>query len=116
MRAIAHDFADGDLVDRMWEAIEMNLLVIFEQGLLTKEPNLCHGVTGNALGCEYRERRFLMEYSAKHAVEQGLQDGTYTPSDDPYGLFCGEAGRVWGWLNVLSGEGDERGMIGYNDV
>ena len=115
LKAIAEHF-DEDLGSDMWEACEMAVLWIVERGLLTKEPNLCHGTTGNALGVFHRERKFLMEYIPNDAIEQGLRNGTYTPSDDPYGLFCGEAGRAWGWLNVLSGEDDERGMIGYNDV
>ena len=114
INAIGHHF--DQTVWGMGKAYIKSMWRIMKRGLLTNEPNLCHGVTGNALACWPRERRLLMEYAANDVIEQGLRDGTFTPSGDPYGLFCGEAGRAWGWLNVLSGIDDERGMIGYNDV
>ena len=123
MNAIRHHF--DEIEWGLGEAYVKGVWWIMKRGILTKEPNLCHGITGNALGCGHRERRFLMEFAANDAIKEGLRDGTFTAnegsegseeSDDPYGLFCGEAGRAWGWLNVLSGENDERGMIGYTDV
>ena len=33
--------------------------------------------------------------------------------DDASGLFCGEAGRAWGWC-VATAKGG--GLIGYSDV
>jgi len=58
-----------------------------------------------------------MAYTAADVVAEGKQEGLYIDSDDPYGLFCGEAGRAWGWY-VLMTNGDKglRGMIGYSDV
>ena len=85
-----------------------------KKGLLTKEPNLCHGISGNALALPTPWRAFFLDYTTAEAMEKGLREGSYIPGDDAYGLFCGEAGRAWAWLALVSGQ--ERGMIGFNDV
>lgn len=87
---------------------------VLEKGLLTKQPNLCHGATGNALALPSPYREYFMKYATAEAIDKGLREGVYIPGDDPYGLFCGEAGRAWGWLALVSEE--ERGMIGFSDV
>ena len=89
--------------------------LIFEQGLLTKEPNLCHGSTGNALALPASQREHFMAFTAAEIIAKGKQQGWYIEGDDPYGLFCGLAGRAWGWAQLDSQTG-KVSMIGYDDV
>lgn len=86
---------------------------IKQRGMLTKEPCLCHGATGNALALEGEERKVMMDWTQESVIRQGLEEGWYVNGDDPAGLFCGEAGRAWGWM-VMGGCGE--GMIGFSDV
>ncbi|MCJ1336468.1 hypothetical protein MMC09_001744 [Bachmanniomyces sp. S44760] len=88
--------------------------LIWEKGLLRKEPNLCHGITGNAIALEGGKHDIFMRWTAKSVIDAGIAEGIFYQGDDPHGLFWGEAGRAWGWLTMLVGE--DRGMIGYNDV
>lgn len=89
--------------------------LIFEQGLLSKEPNLCHGNTGNALALPTSQRNHFMAFTTAETIAKGKQQGWYIEGDDPYGLFCGLAGRVWGWAQ-LDSQTEKASMIGYNDV
>ena len=87
---------------------------VWERGVLVKEPCLCHGVTGNAIALDEEDERFrLMNWAQGRMREQFLATGSYVEGDDPWGLFCGEAGRAWGWMVVM---GLGKGMIGYSDV
>ncbi|KAI4248841.1 MAG: hypothetical protein L6R40_000852 [Gallowayella cf. fulva] len=87
---------------------------IWEKGLLTKEPNLCHGVTGNALALNSPQREHFMAFATAEMIAKGKKEGWYIEGSDPYGLFCGEAGRAWGW--VVLDVGRDMGIIGYSDV
>ncbi|MDI1490498.1 MAG: hypothetical protein OHK93_001702 [Ramalina farinacea] len=86
---------------------------IKQRGVPTKEPCLCHGVTGNALALEGEERKMMMDWAQELIVKRYLEQAWYVKGDDPAGLFCGEAGRAWGWM-VVGGWGE--GMIGFSDV
>lgn len=55
-----------------------------------------------------------MAYTAADIVKEGVKKGLFVQGDDPYGLFCGEAGRAWGWYTLVAG--GDKGMIGYSDV
>ncbi|KAL8948004.1 MAG: hypothetical protein Q9222_005772 [Ikaeria aurantiellina] len=87
---------------------------IWDMGLLTKEPCLCHGVTGNAVALTGSQRHHFMAYTTAEMILKGKGDGIYLEGSDPYGLFCGEAGRAWGWA-VLDDHKD-LGLIGYSDI
>ena len=104
---------------RMRTAIQRAQDVIWSRGLLTKEPCLCHGISGNALALEDPARReHFLAYTTQDSVQKGWKEGVYCKSSDPFGLYFGFAGRIWGLL-VLIGEQDGRGMeglIGYSDV
>ena len=56
----------------------------------------------------------MMGFTTQDAVRMGLEQEILVQGDDPYGLFCGEAGRAWAW-SVLAA-GSEVGMIGFSDV
>jgi len=103
-----------NLQPRIDSAIERARRCILEKGLLVKEPSLCHGITGNALALASPQLENFMAYTTAGIIEEFLEEGKYKASDDPFGMFCGEAGRAWGWL-VADGH-TELGLIGYTDV
>ena len=60
------------------------------------------GATGNALALPTPYNEHFMAHTTAEAVSQGVQEGTYIPGNDPYGVFCGEAGRAWVSLLQIS--------------
>ena len=56
-----------------------------------------------------------MAFTTAEAITKGKQHGWYIEGDDPYGLFCGLAGRAWGWAQLDIQTGNVS-MIAYNDV
>jgi len=103
-----------NLADRIDTAIRKGRQVIRERGLLTKEPCLCHGISGNALALEGEELEHFLTYTTKNEIKQMDKDGMLEKSDDPSSLWAGEAGRAWCWAVV--DKGLERRFIGYNDI
>lgn len=96
-------------------AMERGRSEIWEKGLLTKEPNLCHGITGNMLAFEdWEQRRHFMAFATMDAIEAGKRDGKFIPGDDRFGLLWGEGGRAWGWMILDSGR--DLGYPSYTDV
>jgi hypothetical protein len=94
-------FVRATLQDRIDLAIERGRREVWQKGLLRKEPNLCHGITGNMLAFEdWAQREHFMAYTTAQKIEKGISDGTFTAGDDSYGLLWGEAGRAWGWLMI----------------
>ena len=104
---------DPDLSEKMGQAVELGQDCIYQQGLLAKEPCLCHGATGNAVALDGKRQEHLMRWCQRDVVEKCLNNGVFWKSDDEWGLFCGEAGRSWGWMLA---EGLGKGMIGYSDI
>ncbi|KAI4185151.1 MAG: hypothetical protein L6R41_004296 [Letrouitia leprolyta] len=100
----------GMIDDAMVEARKC----IWEKGLLTKAPNLCHGTTANALALTSPQRDHFMAYTTAAMIAKGKVEGWYLEGSDPYGLFCGEAGRACGWAIFEADPG--MGIIGYSDV
>lgn len=110
---------DENLLERINRSIEKGRAHIYNRGLLTKQPCLCHGAIGNALALEGQQRAVFMRWCQMDVVKRGTQEGRYHKGDDEWGLYCGEAGRAWDWLVAGSGEGEGEGegrVIGYNDV
>ncbi|KAL8636728.1 MAG: hypothetical protein Q9228_005909 [Teloschistes exilis] len=87
---------------------------IWEKGLLTKEPNLCHGATSNALALTAPQREHFMAHTTMEMIVKGKKEGWCLEGSDLYGLFCGEAGRAWGWARLDNDKNN--GIIGYSDV
>ena len=113
LKAIQQYFP-SELQEKIGIACKLAEKCIVEKGLLRKEPNLCHGTTGNALALPSPRREHFMMYTTAATIMEGKKSGSYFEGDDPYGLFCGEAGRAWGWA-LLESNSDKR-MIGYTDV
>ena len=90
-----------DLQERIDAAIEKGRQCTWEKGLLTKEPNLCHGITGNAFAFPPGEKRdHFLAYTTEERVRGGYEDGTVQSCD--YGikwsLGFGGIGRAVGWM------------------
>lgn len=81
---------------------------------MIKEPNLCHGTSANALALSSPQREHFMAFTMADIIKKGKNEGWYIEGSDPYGLFCGEAGRAWAWALVQSGK--DLGIIGYSDL
>ncbi|KAL5428774.1 hypothetical protein PMIN04_000641 [Paraphaeosphaeria minitans] len=107
--AIKEYFPEKPLAGRIQAAIEKGQRLIFEKGVIKKEPCLCHGVTGNALALDTDDRNHLLSFATPRAVAEGK----WETSSDPAGLYCGEAGRAWVWSML---DGGRKGFPGYTDV
>jgi len=94
-------------------AIERGRGLIWEKGLLKKEPNICHGITGNALALVGSERGHFLEHATPQKIREGIEAGIFINGDDPFGLLWGAAGRAWVWMNWQIDKGK---CIPYTDV
>ena len=99
--------------DRLPVVLHKARKCIYQRGVLTKQPCLCHGVSGNAIALTGSQRADLMRWARDGVIQLLLKGQDYNAGDDPWGLFCGEAGRAWSWM-VMCGCG--KGMIGYSDL
>jgi lantibiotic modifying enzyme len=96
------------------EGIVRGRKVTWEKGLLTKEPNICHGISGNALALEAGQREHFLCLATPERIKQGVADGTFEKDEDPFGMLWGEAGRAWVWMEVC--DGSEGKLALYSDV
>lgn len=95
-------------------AVDLGRKLIWEKGLLAKEPNICNGIMGNALALEREQRDHFLSFATPERVMQGLGDGTFEADWDPFGALWGEAGRAWTWLEVMDGR--EGRCVVYTDL
>jgi len=102
------------LQSRIDRCIEKGRAAIKERGLLTKEPCLCHGISGNALALEQDDFEHFLSFTTGHEMKAMEKDGMMEKSDDPSGLWTGEAGRAWAW--AVAEKGLDKTLLGYNDV
>ncbi|KAB8542135.1 hypothetical protein FH972_025598 [Carpinus fangiana] len=110
--SIKHYFPD--IEDRLDEYIKTGRAVIKERGLLTKEPGLCHGISGNALALEEPDFEHFLTYTTASEMKALENDGMMERAEDPSSLYTGEAGRAWAW--AVMDKHLERRFIGYNDI
>jgi Lanthionine synthetase C-like protein len=89
---------------RIDAAIALGRKITWEKGLLTKEPNFCHGISGNAIALDAAHREHFLCFATPERIKQGLADGTFERDEDPYGTLWGEAGRAWVWMAVCDKE------------
>ncbi|KAH7321987.1 hypothetical protein BKA65DRAFT_464506 [Rhexocercosporidium sp. MPI-PUGE-AT-0058] len=103
-------------------AIEKGRRCIWEKGVLVKEPNVCHGLLGNALALEGERREHFLGLGTPEEVRKGLEGGKWVKDEDPFGMLWGESGRAWvyAWAWEESEGLHEKGGIGkvplYTDV
>jgi hypothetical protein len=100
---------------RVDAAIAAGRKCIWERGLLTKEPCLCHGISGNALClAKDKEVEHFLTYTTPSEIRAMEDDGMLEKSDDPAGLWMGEAGRAWAW--AVQDQQLPLRFLGYNDI
>ncbi|PMD31268.1 hypothetical protein L207DRAFT_519532 [Hyaloscypha variabilis F] len=104
----------SSLHERIDAAIALGRKITWEKGLLTKEPNFCHGIHGNALALDVVQREHFMSFATPEKIERGLADGTFERDEEPYSTLWGEAGRAWVWMEVW--DGGEGRLPMYSDV
>ena len=103
-----------DVRDEIDAAIKKGRELIWEKGVLRKEPNLCDGTTGNALALVGAQREHFMAQTTDEFIEEGIKEGKYEENSSKCSLMAGMGGQVWGWLVVDKGlEGE---YIGYDVV
>ncbi|KAF2151710.1 hypothetical protein K461DRAFT_294606 [Myriangium duriaei CBS 260.36] len=110
--SIKHHFPN--LADKIDAAIKRGRACIWERGLLTKEPCLCHGISGNALALDDEGCEHFLSYTTGNEMKSMEKDGMLEKSDDPEALWCGEAGRAWAWAVV--DKGLPKRLLGFNDL
>ncbi|KAK6335640.1 hypothetical protein TWF696_002407 [Orbilia brochopaga] len=107
------------LQDRIDAAVDKAKGIVWEKGMLQKEPCLCHGITGNALTLTEPQRSYFLQFATPEEVKSGLEEGRFEKSSDGSGLWWSEAGRAWGWMMVdydAGGRGDSLRDIGFPGV
>ncbi|MBE7181347.1 MAG: LanC-like protein, partial [Terriglobus roseus] len=102
------------LRDRIERCVRKGRECVRERGLLTKEPCLCHGISGNALALEGADFEHFLSYTTGHEIKSLDKDGMMEKSDDPASLWTGEAGRAWAW--AIADKGLEHSLLAYNDI
>jgi hypothetical protein len=89
---------------------------IWNRGLLTKEPCLCHGIAGNALALDDdAEFEHFLACTTSDSLEGVGWLKTAGRDDQFVGLYTGEAGRAWTWA-VKDKKLQEKPCIGFNDL
>ncbi|QIW95878.1 hypothetical protein AMS68_001396 [Peltaster fructicola] len=102
------------LEEKIDKAIAKGRACIKERGLLTKEPCICHGITGNALALEQEDFENFLTYTTGQEMKSMEKDGMLEKSSAPESLFMGEAGRAWVW--AVADKGLNKRILGYNDL
>ncbi|KAI1413136.1 hypothetical protein F5Y13DRAFT_161649 [Hypoxylon sp. FL1857] len=105
-----------ELRPRIEDAMKSAAKDIWHRGLLTKQPCLCHGIAGNALGLDGDEERFthFVSFMSSDSLEKVGWLREAGRDDEFVGLYTGEAGRAWTW-GVAASRGPKV-CIAYNDL
>lgn len=102
----------ADLHGRIDAAIARGRECIWDRGLLTKEPCLCHGIAGNALALDDAEKfEHLLYFMAQEQLKKAWDLST---SEKDESLYTGGAGRAWAW--AVADQGGAKTCIGFNDL
>ena len=72
------------------------------------------GISGNALALDDKEFEHFLTYTTGNEMKAMEKDGLMEKSQNPEGLFTGEAGRAWCW--AVADLGLEKRVLGYNDL
>lgn len=97
-------------------AVQAAQQIIWERGLLTKEPCLCHGIPGNALALDDNTHfEHFLAFMSSETLESAGWLKEAGRDDEFVGLYTGEAGRAWAWA-VQDKQLTEKPCIGFNDL
>ncbi|KAI1434601.1 hypothetical protein GGR50DRAFT_393369 [Xylaria sp. CBS 124048] len=103
-----------DLSDKIRSAIASAQEDIWTRGLLTKEPCLWHGITGNFLAIDNdRRRAHFLSFMASEFID-GMMIACAPRTNVSAGLYTGEAGRAWCW--AVADKDLPRTFLGYDDI
>jgi hypothetical protein len=105
-----------DLQVRIDVAIKKAWKLMWEGGLLRREPSFCHGITGNAFAFPPgKEKDHFLAHTTEDRVRNRLADGTFQTSNygRQHSLGIGEVGGAVGWLWRDRNGGT---IVSYNDV
>lgn len=119
--AIRKYFTSPEIQEKIAKAIEKGRKCVWESGVLVKEPNVCHGATGNALALDGGRRDAFLGLvgSPEEVWEERKEGGKWEKDEDPYGCLWGEAGRAWVWgmeIGRMEGAGGQAGCPLYTDI
>jgi hypothetical protein len=64
-----------ELEDRIDKSVRKARENTWEKGLFIKEPNPCHGITGNTLALEGNQREYFMNFGTMEKIEKGVKEG-----------------------------------------
>lgn len=107
-----------DIDDRIGETITRGNALVWKEGLLKKEPNLCHGAFGNFLSLPLDQRDVFLEQSTPASISQArLKDPSQFEKAN-YGFEFSLLTGYWpgaAWACLVS-DNPEAGFIGYNDL
>ena len=104
-----------DLRGRIDTAITRGRECIWERGLLTKEPCLCHGIAGNALAFDDLEKfEHYLYFMTEEQLRKRWHVGSSGVDVSADSLFTSDAGRAWAW--VVADKILPKRCIGYNDL
>lgn len=95
-------------------SIALGRKIIWEKGLLTKEPNICHGITGNALALEPEYCEHFLSLATPERIDRDIAEGKFEKDIDKFGILWGEAGRSWAWMAAL--DRDYGKCVLYTDI
>jgi hypothetical protein len=99
------------------DAVARGRAITWEQGLLKKEPSMCHGTTGNAFVFPPGSQRdHFLGFGTEEMLEKGEANGWWAMGGSygfPHSLLFGGGGRAWGWLVRDKEDGT---YITYNDI
>lgn len=106
-----------NLQEKIDAAISKGREISWQRGLIAKSPNLCHGITGNALAAfpPGPQRDHFLAHTTEAWMEKGERDGFWESADYdfPQSLFFASAGRAVGWMWKDRVDGV---IMGYDDV
>jgi hypothetical protein len=102
-----------EIAEKINEAISNAQSDIWQRGLLTKEPCLCHGIAGNALAFD-QDDQFLHFLSFMGSRRLEALTGDLANDSDKASLYTGEAGRAFCW--AVADKSLPKTCIGYNDL
>lgn len=108
-----------DVQSRIDKAVSRARSLVWEKGLLCKDPCLCHGITGNALAGfdPGAQRDHFLAHTTEEMYEKLRKEGKWELDADygkPFSVLTGWVGKSVGWL--FRDRPLDRSVFAYCDV
>ena len=115
LQSLKPHFQNSTLTSKIDKAIDLARNDVWNRGLLTKTPCLCHGIAGNALALAGQKQfEHFLAYMTSEVLEKRGWLASAGRSDEFAGLYEGESGRAWIW--TVAANDLDRTCIGFNDL